>query len=185
MESNRVPGTPNEFYIQDEQNLEILGIKNIYWSTGNLLLFGHPPLGPFTMGELPQWALSVEIAGWVRTFSSWNYTFQFKPPNVVRISPSPDSEQNCAVEYERVHNPSLSTIPNDMQIMFMELALADTMIRVGRIRSKYSEGGSIATPFGAIPIQAAQFYDEGQRKKEALISKMEAGNLPMVMISFG
>ena len=158
--ANKVPGKGNEYYIQDEQGLEILNVANIYFSTGNLMMFGHPPLGPMSFGEVRSWVLDVEVAGLVKGFSNWEYTFEFKHPNIVRISPAPNSEGMVAIEYERVHPPDLSKIPNDLQMMFSDLCLADIMILLGRLRKRYEE------------------------KKSSLIEKLTAGSLPNMTIDF-
>lgn len=182
--TNKVLGKSNEFYITETLNLEILNVANIFFDMGNLMIFGHPPLGPMTLGEVAQFALNVEIAGMIKQFSSWDYTFEFKHPNIVRISPNPTSQQWIAIEYERVHPPDFSKIPNEFQIIFCEFALADIMIQIGRIRSKYAEGGGIASPFGNITISAG-ILDEGKEKKKDLIDKLTAGSIPNVVIVFG
>lgn len=181
--ANKVPGRANEFYIFDEQGLEILNIKQIFFSLSNWMIHGHQPLGPLTIGELPAWALSTEQAGWVKQFSNWNYTWEFKHPNMVRINPTPNSEQYITVEYERVHHPTLSSVPNDIQMMFCELCLADIMILIGRLRKKYGDG-NIKTPFGDIPL-TSEIFEEGKEKKAALIEKLTTGSLPNVIVNFG
>jgi hypothetical protein len=185
LENVQVPGRYNEYYITDPLNLEILDVKDIYWSQSQLYMFGHPPLGPMSFGELPSWALATELANWVKVYSNWNYTFEFHSPNIVRISPAPDSEAFATVWYERNHHPSLMTIPNDQQMLFSELALADIMILIGNIRSKYGDGNSISTPFGNIPLQGAYLLDMGQKKKDELTAQMLNGSLPSVMVDFG
>lgn len=176
--ANRVPNKANEFYLQDELGMEILDIKSMIFRMGQLMMFGHPPLGPLSLGELPQWTLAVETAGWIKVHSNWNYTYEFKHPNIFRISPNPVSEDICVIEYERMHHPSFSTITTDLSFMFMELCLADIMMLIGRLRSKYAEGGGLATPFGNIPLQATQLFDEGKEKKRELIDKFSIGSLP-------
>lgn len=184
--NNLVPnGRPNEFYVTDELGLEILNIKNIYFSQSNWMFHGHPPLGPLSMGELIPWAFSVETAGWVKTYSNWNYTFEFKSPNIVRISPTPISEGWVTVEYERIHPESFATIPNDLQMFFMDFCLADIMILIGRLRQKYGSGGGIKTPFGDIPLNADEMLGDGKDKKRELLDKLNTTYIPNVIISFG
>lgn len=183
LESNKVPGRANEFYITDEQGLEILNIKQIFFSLSNWMVHGHPPLGPLSIGELPGWALATEQAGWIKQYSNWNYTWEFKHPNMVRINPTPNSEQWVTVEYERVHHPSLSGIPNDLQMFFCELCLADIMILIGRLRKKYGDG-NIKTPFGDIPL-TSEIFEEGKEKKAALLEKLTTGSLPNIIVNFG
>lgn len=184
-ESNRVPSKANEYYITDPEGREILGVSHLYFSAGNLYMFGHPPLGPMSFGELGQWALSVEMAGWVKSFSSFNYTYVFKHPNIISIRPTPNSEQWVAVEYERSHAEDFSTIPNDLQMYFLELCLCDIGIRIGRIRKKYSGGGQgIPTPFGNIPL-SDDIFEEFKEKRAEVLEKLTTGALTNVTISFG
>jgi len=183
--SNKVANKANEFYITDPEGREILGVSHVYYSAGNLYLFGHPPLGPMSMGELEQWAFSVEVAGWVKSFSSFNYTHVFKHPNILSIRPTPNSEQWIAIEYERAHAEDFSTITNDLQMYFLELALADIGMRIGRLRKKYSAGGAgIPTPFGNIPLDDS-IFEEFKEKRAEVLEKLTAGALTNVVVSFG
>lgn len=181
-ESNKVANKANEYYISEPEGREILSVCNIYFSAGNLYLFGHPPIGPMSFGELPQWALSVEMAGWVKSFSSFNYTYVFRHPNIISIRPNPTTEEWVAVEYERDHAPDFSTIPNDLQTYFLDLCLADIMMKIGRLRKKY--GDTLTTPFGQINL-SSDIFDEGKEKRAEVIEKLTMGSLPNVSISFG
>lgn len=178
--SNKVPDKANEYYIQDAQGLEILNIVNIYFSSANLLMFGHPPLGPMSFGDIANWALNTEQATMTKLFSNWDYAFEFKQPNMFRVSPTP-TEGYVAIEYERIHPPDLSKIDNDLQMYFCEFCLADIMILLGRLRKKYE--GNLKTPFGDIPI-SAEIGDEGKEKKAALIEKFIGGSIPNVNVDF-
>lgn len=180
--TNKVVGKANEYYITDPDGREILNIAHIYFSGGNQYLFGHPPIGPMSLGEIAQWTLSTEIAGWVKSMSSFNYTFTFKSPNIVRITPTPTSEEWVAVEYERDHSEDFSTIPNEMQMYFCELALCDVAIMIGRIRRRY--GDNLVTPFGSINL-STEIFDEFKEKRNELIEKLTGGALTNIVLSFG
>jgi hypothetical protein len=181
--ANKVPGKANEWYISDPQGREILNVTDIYFSLGNLILHGHPPLGPLTHGELREWALSVATSMDVKMFSSFDYTFQFKHPNVVRISPLQGGEKFVTIEYERMQSDDFSGIPNEQQLLFCDFALANIMIVLGRIRKKYS-GGTLRTPFGEIPIEM-DVLEEGKEKKREVIEKLNMGPLLNVIVDFG
>jgi len=180
LEANQVPAKSNEFYITDEQGLEILNVKDIYFPMGSQVMFGQPPMGPLSHGELREWALAVETAQTVKLFSSFDYTFEFTHPNIVRISPVPNNVGTVTVEYERMQPDDLSGIPNDLQIFFCDFALADIQIVIGRVRKKYG-GGSLRTPFGEIPLES-DIYDEGKEKKRELIEKLSLG--PLLNVTF-
>jgi len=184
LQANKVPGVGNEFYIFDPQGLEILNVVDIYYQTGDLYLHGHPPLGPLSMGELPDWALAVNNAMTTKMFSSFDYTFEFKHPNIVRISPIASGTLGViTVEYERQQPCDLSGVPNDLQSYFKNLALADIMIVIGRIRKRYG-GGTLRTPFGEIPLES-DIYEEGKELKRETIEKMEQLFIPNLRIDHG
>lgn len=180
---NKVPGKANEYYITEPQGREIFNIVEVIFSGSNLYINGYPPLGPMSIGELSSWALSTEIAGWMKTFGNWNYTTVFKSPNIVSIRPTPTSEDWVSVEYERQHAEDFSTIGNSMQMYFCELALADIMILCGRARKKYGSGG-LQSPFGTINL-SDEIFEEGKEKRSEVIEKLTSGAIPNVIISFG
>jgi len=182
--TNRVPGRSNEYFLYDPQGLEILNVVDIYFDEGNLILHGHPPLGPLSFGEVKEWALAVATSMQVKVFSSWDYTNEFIHPNIVRISPAiVNAGPNVTVEYERMQPPDFRGIPNEFQVLFCEMALADIMILIGRIRKKYGDG-TLRTPFGEIPL-SAEVGDEGKDKKREIVEKLIAGALPNVIIDHG
>lgn len=183
VESNQVPGRSNEYYITEPSGLEILNVVDIYTTSGDLYMFGHPPLGVFSMGELKEWALSVHNSMMTKMFSSFDYTFEFKHPNVLRISPVTSALGWVAIEYERMQPEDLSGVPNDLQREYKDLALADILIVIGRIRKRYG-GGNLRTPFGEIPLDA-DVYDEGKELRRETIEKLERTFIPNIRIDHG
>jgi hypothetical protein len=183
--SLRVPGKANEFYINEPNGLEILNVIDMYTSAGDLYLFGHPPLGVFSHGELKEWALQTSMAMDTKMFSTYDYTFEFKHPNIIRISPYNASAGLgvITIEYERMQPEDLSGVPNDLQEYFKDLALADILLVIGRIRKRYG-GGNLRTPFGEIPLEA-DVYDEGKELKREVLEKLERLYIPNVRIDHG
>lgn len=182
LDINKVPNIENEFYITDPQNIEILNVIELYFPGNELYMHGHPFFGPWTHFEIREWSLATEMANQLKTFSSFDTTFEFTHPNIIRISPVP-TEHTVIVEYERIQSSDLGGIPNDFQVLFCDYALADMMIILGRIRTKFG-GGNMRTAFGEIPI-GAEILDEGKEKKRELIEKLERLSLPNVTIEFG
>ena len=180
--ANKVAGRANEYYIEDPQGREILNIVEIYFDTGNLMLFNHPPLGPMTHFEIRNWALQTETANQTKSFSSFDYTFEFQHPNIVRISPVPNNTEFVTVEYERVQSSDLSGIPTEYEWTFLQMALADIMVMIGRIRKKYSD--QIRTPFGEVPLNA-EIYDEGKEMKREILEKLSLGPVMNVIFDRG
>ena len=184
LDSTKVPGRVNEFYLSEPDGREILNIKELYFDQGELYALGHPPFGVFTHFELRDWALRVEQAMQTKMFSSWDYTFEFTHPNVVRISPYPfNNVRSVTVEYERMQASDFREVPNDLQVLFLEMALADVMIALGRIRKRYG-GGNLRTPFGEIPLES-EIFDEGKQKKTEVIEILERLFIPNVRVDFG
>jgi len=184
LDSTKVPGRVNEFYLSEPDGREILNIKELYFDQGELYALGHPPFGVFTHFELRDWALRVEQAMQTKMFSSWDYTFEFTHPNVVRISPYPfNNVRSVTVEYERMQASDFREVPNDVQVLFLEMCLADVMIALGRIRKRYG-GGNLRTPFGEIPLES-EIFDEGKQKKTEVIEKLERLYIPNVRVDFG
>jgi len=172
LESNLVEGRANEYYIEDPQGREILNVVEVYFSSSNLLFFGHPPLGAMDPIGLRQWALDVENSMMVKAFSSYDYTIEFMHPNVVRISPVPTNCGSVTVEYERAQSSDFSGIPTEYHWVFQEMALADIMIVIGRIRTRYRE---IRSPFGEIPLDGNELLNEGKEKKREILEKLNLG----------
>ena len=184
LNANKVPGIANEFYIFDPQGLEILNVIDFYTSASDLYLHGHPPLGPMSVGELPEWALAVHNSMMVKMFSSFDYTCEFKHPNIIRISPLPTSSVGIiTVEYERNQPPDLSGIPNDVYTYFKKMALADILIAIGRIRKRYG-GGNLRTPFGEIPLES-DVMEEGKDLKREVLEQLERLYIPNIKIDHG
>lgn len=183
-EANRVPGKINEYYLNEPQGREILNIKDVYFDQGNLYALGHPPFGVFTHFELRDWAYRVDQAISTKMFSSWDYTFEFQHPNIVRVSPYPVNNMGVAtVEYERMSADDFSEVPNDLHRYFLDLSLADIMISLGRIRKRYG-GGNLRTPFGEVPLES-DIFDEGKTLRSEIIEKLERLYIPNVTIDHG
>lgn len=180
--SNLAFGRENEYYIYDPDDREILNIKDVYFSTGDLAFHGHPYIGPMGLDSLAEWALQTEISRMVNYFSTYNRITEFISPNVVRVSPAPETTEIGIAEYERVHMEHFGTIPNDIQMLFCQFATADIKILLGEIREVYE--GNLKTPYGEIPI-SRDIGDKGRAEKEKIIDKLEEAKLPNVIIDIG
>ena len=184
LDANKVPGRVNEWYLNEPEGREILNVVEIYFDQGHLYALGHPPFGVFSEFEIRDWALRVSQSMTTKMFSSWDYTFEFTHPNVIRISPYPTNEVGTVtVEYERMSQDDFSEVPNDLQQYFLNLALADVMISLGRIRKRYG-GGTLRTPFGEIPLES-DIFDEGKTLKSEILEKLERLYIPNVTIDHG
>ena len=131
--------------------------------------------------SVPEYELSDLLATNTRLFSKYNYTFEFKHPNVVRISPVYVYEK-IVIEYERKHALDLSSIPNMYEYQFKELCIALVMQWIGRIRKRYQ---NIQTPFGEINLSADDLYSEGNERLNNIIEQFRALNLTNIIFDRG
>ena len=179
----KVSGRANEYYIEDPQGIEILNVIDVYFSQSDYIIHGHPPIGPMSQQGLRSWALSTETSMMNKMFSSWDYTHEFDHPNILTIFPVPTPTFNgCTVEYERMQPKDFSGVPNDLQDLFYRLALADTMLRIGRVRKRYGDG-QLRTPFGEIPL-SSEVLEEGKELRREVIEQLEKFK-PNIVIDFG
>jgi len=181
-DSVKVPSMANEYYLRDPEGLDILSIIEIIGDGGDYFTLGHPYVGVLSGGPgLRDWALATETAMMGYQHSSLLKTWEFYPPNRFRISTGcVVNLDNVTVVYERLQPPDFRKIPTQHHRLFCDLALADIMIMIGRIRKKYSSG-NLRTPFGEIPLEA-DIFDEGKDLKRELIDKMDRMFLPDVHI---
>jgi len=182
--ANKVPGTQNKFYITEPCGLEIYNVVEMYTTGGaSLYLYGHPPLGPMSHGEIQDWALATEMSMTTKQFGSFDYTFEFVHPNIIRISPIASSSIGTVLLELETEQPSdLSHIRNDMHMYFKRLALADVMIALGRVRRRYS--GQLRTPFGEIPLES-EILEEGKEMRREVIEVLERLYVPNVEFEHG
>lgn len=171
------------YTFHDEEDLDVIGIKEVYFDIGNPILTGHPVLGTFSFSGFPWWSLAVFKSNLFAGSSQWNYSYKYIPPNFVQIFPE-DCNSNFVVCYEREHPHDLRKIPSAMNSMFMDLAYADCAIMIGEIRSHYGDG-TLNTPFGEIPLMGSQLKQEGQDMKQQLIDKFTDDTIPPIIIERG
>lgn len=166
----RVPNQLSTYYIFDPQQREIKNIRAIYTPMGDLLMLGHNPFGAWSYDQVPEVALQNMQARNARIYSPWNYTFEFIPPNIMKITPNYDGQGNLAVEYEREHDKNLSTIPPDLCTTFTDLCQGMVEMWIGKNRMRYSQYN---TPFGEIQVNGSELYNEGKELYDKTVEKME------------
>jgi len=128
-------------------------------------------------------ALQTHLAMSTKLYSVFDKTFEFKHPNIVRVSPVPVNSKFATVEYERIQCDDFREIPNDIGEIFLDLSLADIMIALGRIRKRYG-GGNLRTPFGEIPLES-DIFEEGKEKKREIKDLLERTFIPNITIAHG
>jgi len=183
LEINKVPSRTNEFYIRDPEGIDIMNVIEVIPMQGDYLMTGHPIMGGFGIPSIREWALNVNNAMTVRTFSDQDKTWEYQPPNIIRITNRVFAWDRCTVEYERLQPVDFRKIPTDLHMLFLDYALACMMVNIGRIRKKYAQG-NLRTPFGEIPI-GDEIFDEGQTNKQEIEQRMETLFTPNLNVFFG
>jgi len=180
---NKVPSRQNEYFIRDPEGIDIMNVVEVIPMQGDYMMTGHPITGCRGIPSIREWALNVENSMTIRTFSDIDKTWEFITPNILRISSVVYKWHRCVVEYERLQPVDFRRIPTDLHVLFLDYALANIMVLLGRIRKKYANG-NLRTPFGDIPI-GDEIYDEGQTKISELEQKMDTLFTPNINVVFG
>lgn len=176
----KVPNRKSEFYLIDPDERSIKNVVAFYPTLGPYLFNNHPFFGPWTSGELENWHLQVYNSGLLQPFSNYAYTTEFIPPNIIRISPI--FSGICTIEYERSHDPELSSLNPELEMIFMDLCQGMFMMMIGRLRQKYN---TTSTPFGEINLNGDQIFNDGKELFEKTIELMKMGSLPNVTFDHG
>jgi len=179
------PTLQHVYLFYDDEELDILGIKDIYFSQGDLFINGHPFMGPFTLQSMREWALAAFQAGLLQQYSNFNYTWKFMPPNKVRILGGQlGGFGEAVINYEREQPSDLREIPASMKMLFMDLALAHVQIQIGNMRSYYGDG-RLTTPFGDLPLNGDVLKSDGETLRDKIIENLSMSSLPPCIIDIG
>jgi hypothetical protein len=178
-QSVRVPGRNSEFYLLDPDDREIKTVVGVYPTLTRFIYHGHPIKGTMFM-DVEEWHLSVYNSNLNSPYSELKFMHEFIPPNQLRITPTYSGK--VVVEYERSHDPELSTINPELQHYFRDLCQGLFFMRVGRLRQKYT---NMQTPFGEIPLNGDALYQEGKEIYDKTIEKFERLTVPNVVFDYG
>jgi len=104
------------------------------------------------------------------------HTWRFFPPDKIEITRATQSLQSFLddfiAEVACIHNDP-STINPDVYSYFRDLSLADIMIFIGRLRSKFE---NFVSPYGEISVNARSLLEEGTQLREKTLESLK--NLP-------
>jgi hypothetical protein len=178
--SIQVPDRYSEYYLIDPDEREIKNVVAFYPTLGTYLFNNHPYLGAWNYEQLESWMLQTYKARNLAPFSNYYYITEFIPPNQFRITPKYSAVGT--VEYERSHDPELSTINPELEDIFVDLCLGMFYMMLGRLRQKYN---TTTTPFGEIPLNGDVIYNEGKELFDSTIERMKIGSAPNVVIDSG
>lgn len=180
---HKVDGKTNWFYFFDDENLPIIGIKEVYFSLADEAWSGMPLTGPFSMSGMQSWSIQQLESRFYRKYSDFSQIVHYHEPNIVEVLTSNSFlfKNNMVIEYERAQPRDLSKIPESMSMIFMDLCLAHLMIKYGRMRSHYG-GGRINTPFGEIPLESEALLSDGKEMRREIVEELKNNSLPSVII---
>lgn len=178
--SIQVPARRSEYYLIDPDDRDILTIVDFIPNMGTHLMNNHPFMGPFTTGSVPEHLLQVYNSNLLKPFSNFNYMTEFIPPNMIRITPRYQGQ--CVIEYERTHDPELSTLNPELEDHFINLCIGMFFMKVGRIRLKYS---TTQTPFGEIPLNGDTLMNDGKEIFDRTIEQFERLTVPNIVFHSG
>lgn len=176
----QVPNRTGEYFLVDPENREIMNIVGFYPTMSDLLILGHPYIGVFQYESIPDYQLASGKANDLEKWSPYNYTHEFIPPNIFRITP--DITGRFTVEYERMLSDQLEDIKPELEDDFIELCLGMVMMNIGRIRKRYT---NIETPFGDINLSAEEIFSEGKEIYDRLMEKFDRMCIPTVVFDKG
>ena len=179
-EKVKVPAKQNEYFIIDPDDREIYGILEMYSDMSTDLMFGKRFMAPWTFEEVPGFELSNMRSQSTKMFSDFYYMFEFKHPNIISIRPK--YKGPCTIEYERSHDPELSTIPKLYETLFIDLCLGMFMKNIGRLRTRYA---NIQTAFGEIQLNGEDIKNEGNEILQATIDTLNRTVLTNVVFDRG
>lgn len=166
----KVPGKQSMFYIFDPEDREVINVVEMITQVNDLALLGHDytGFGALTFSQIQDIVLANNLARNTLQYSRYNYTTEFISPNILRILPKFDGV--CAIEYERSHDPELSSIEPSLQTYFVDLCLGMSEMWIAKLRQKFS---TYNTPFGEINLNADAIYNDGKDLYDKTIEKLE------------
>lgn len=178
----RVPNTKDIFYIFDPDDREVLNVCQLITNASDLAILGHDitGLGALTYEQIPTVLLANNMARTTQIYSHYKYLTEFLPPNKVRILPH--YQGSCSIEYERSHDPELSTIEPSLQTFFVDLCLGMVEMWIGKIRQKFT---SYNTPFGEIQVNGDVIYNDGKDLFDKTIEKLETSSQMNIVFDAG
>ena len=176
----QIPNRQNEFYILDPEDREIYGILEMYSDMSTDIMFGKRFMAAWSFEEVPGFELSNMRSTSTKMFSDFYYMFEFKHPNIIMIRPK--YRGLCTVEYERSHDPELTTIPKLYETLFVDLCLGMFMKNIGRLRTRYA---NIQTAFGEIQLNGEDIKSEGTELLQTTLETLNRTVLTNVMFDRG
>jgi len=172
----------NEFKIVDPDGRRIISIEQIIPPLGTYVTTNHPQLGATSYNQSADFVLQAEQSHTHRLLSMYEFSYEIKPPNIIRILPSTAIVGPFTVKYSREHAPDFSSIPLAYAPPFLKMALGSVMIAMGRARTRF---GSVSTPFGEIALNGDALVSDGRDLINEAKEELERTTIPFIEIDIG
>jgi len=172
----------NEFKIVDPDGRKVIAVEKVYPPLGSYLVTGFGLMGAGGYGNLPNFYVQNEEATASRVHSVYDFSYEYVPPNRIRILPRMSITGPFAVVYSREHAPDFSTIPMMFANEFLKMALGSVMIAMGRARTRF---GSVSTPFGEINLNGDTLISDGRDLISEAKEALETATIPLIQVDIG
>ena len=170
----------NVYKFWDEEELPIYGVRNFYFDATGDFATGHPIIPPMSFDSIKNFALDAFKASLLKPYSLWGFTCKYIRPNKIRVLPT--INYTFVVEYEREQPEDLRQLPSEHSRAFLDLALAEMMIKIGGIRTSYE---NISSPFGDIPLRGETLKSDGMELKREVVERLREISIPGVIVQIG
>jgi hypothetical protein len=175
IENNLV--TENPTYVYQFKNFcyKIMKVNNVI-STAGLqdMDMMYSQLSRQTAYDITDFLVNVNYLH-MSTIALPDKTWRFFPPDKIEITRATDTmdfSRDFITELACIHDDP-TTVNPDLYSFLRDLALADIMIFIGRIRSRFE---SFTSPFGEVQVASRSWVDEGTQLREKTIEALK--NLP-------
>jgi hypothetical protein len=130
-------------------------------------MFGLPRAGMATMGN----PIDNQIMADIYSLSSNPTLFHFYHPDIIEVTPNYTSLNSYQVILNCVHEKNFSSIPVNLRLEFLKLALIDAADTILPLRNRFQ---NIQTTYGSIELLVDQLQELSQQRDDLLERFMES-----------
>lgn len=154
-----VTGTNNTYRIPKDDNIEIIGIHNLYLS--NMIQYGS------TMTPISSNPFENQIFNDFASMTTTPITWKYIPPGELQVFPKIINWNSMTVELKACHPMHLKTIPINMSDQFLQLCLLDVLLSLYPLRHRFA---TLSTIYGSIE-PFTDMVDSAKDERDALLEK--------------
>lgn len=159
------------YWVIDPKDREVIAVQSVDPEQTELLANSYPYTVPIVnYYNIPELLLDMTKAHISMKFGKSLVWYQEDGKPQVWIWSSDGLSSRYLVTYTRSHAPDLSSINREYAMDFYNLALANSMIMIGNIRTKY---GQITTPVGDLNINGSELLSNGQTLLQSTVEHLD------------